>query len=239
VLRALAHPLSFLVLLLAFVVGVTLHGWVQGLLASRFGDRTASLEGQTRPDPRRHVDPFGAVAVLLSGLGWGKPVQLPLGRGRRTAQVLVALSGPVLNLAMGVGLLLVWRSAFGPVGTSSGGVTALAASTAGPFGFLQDGDTYAGSADLSTSLFLFACAQLFLGALTLVPLPPLDGGRLLFALAPRTLGWQKAELQLVERNVGVVALLVLLLIPLGGSLPILPQVLDSILTPLVRTLVGG
>lgn len=232
-LRALAHPLSLLVLALAFVVGVVLHASVQAIVAGRFGDRRPRLEGRTRPDPARHLDPFGAVAVLLAGLGWGKPVDLPVGLRRRTAQVVVGLSGPLVNIALGLGVLALWGALF----DAGSGIRAFALIT-GPFYFLQHGASL--SVDgASTAVFLFGCVQLYLGVLTLVPLPPLDGGHLLFALGPRTASWQKAEHQLVERNFGVVALLALLLIPLGGAVPILPQVLDSILTPLVRVVTGG
>jgi Zn-dependent protease len=238
VLRALAHPLSLLVLVAAFVVGIVLHGWVQALVADRFGDRRPRLEGRLNPSPKRHVDPFGAVAVLLSGVGWGRPVDLPTGFRRRTAQVVVALSGPLVNLLLGVGVLLLWRVGFGPVGSASGGPVAFLANQVGPFHFLQEGASLT-ETGLSSAVFLFGCVQLYLGALTLVPLPPMDGGNLLFALGPRSPGWHKAQHHLVERNIGLVALLALLLIPLGGNVPILPQVLDSVLTPLVRVITGG
>src|SRR3712207_7472052 len=65
---------------------------------------------------------------------------------------------------------------------------------------------------------LFPYTPLFRSSL--VPLPPLEGGRLLFARAPRTHGWQQAELYLVEKNLGTVAVLVLLLLPLGGQQPL-------------------
>ena len=237
-LRALAHPLSLLVLAGSFLIGVVLHGWVQSLVADRFGDRRPRLEGRIGIDPKRHVDPFGTVAVLLSGIGWGKPVDLPVGLRRRTAQVFVALSGPLVNLLLGVGTLLLWRALFGPAGGSKGGPAAFVAATQGPFLLLQQGITLSVTA-LSTAVLLFGLVQLYLGALTLVPLPPLDGGNLLFALGPRSPGWHKAQYQLVERNIGLVVLLVLLLIPIGGPIPLLPEVLDSILTPLVRVITGG
>ena len=78
----------------------------------------------------------------------------------------------------------------------------------------------------------------YVGGLSLVPLPPLPGGTALFALAPRSVGWQKARYQLVERNIGTAVLLALLLIPLGGPQALLPSVLDSVLGPLVRAVSG-
>ena len=138
-------------------------------------------------------------------------------------------------LALGVGLLVLWNGLYGPVGGQEGGRLAFNAVVTGPAQFLQSG----GPLDAATALFLVGCSLLYLGALSLVPLPPLPGGLLMLALAPRTPGWQKAEYQLVERNIGVAALLVLLLIPLGGSVPMLPKLLDIVLTPVVRVICGG
>lgn len=225
-LYALAHPLSLLVLLVSFVVGITLHGWVQCLVADRLGERTPRAEQRLSPDPRRHLDPFGCVAAAISGLGWTRPVEWT-DRRRKGALVSVLLVGPLLNVLLGVGALLALRFVYGiPV---LGGAAVL----------LQRGLEVPSGAFGATVLVLVGLSQLYLGVLSLVPLPPLDGGRLLFGLAPRTLGWQKAEHQLVERNIGVAVLLALLLIPLGGPLPLLPTVLDSVLGPLVTALTGG
>jgi len=234
VLRALAHPLSLLVLIASFVFAVTLHGWVQALVARAFGDRRPAAEHQTRPDPRRHIDPFGAVAALLSGLGWTKPVELLAGR-RRSAQLAVALSGPVVNIAIGCAALVVWRVAYL---THPGLDTAPSDVQPGLSLLLQTGTSMEG-AIAERALVLFGVVQLYVGALSLVPLPPLDGGRLLFALGPRSPGWQKAEYQLVERNIGVVVLLVLLLIPIGRGGPLLPHLLDIALSPLISVVLGA
>ena len=236
-LYALAHPASLLVLLVSFVLAVTLHGWVACLVADRTGDRRPRQEGRLKPEPQRHLDPFGAVAAGISGLGWSRPVEL-VARRRRGQAVAVALSGPAVNIGLGIGLLLAWRFAFGPLGAPAGGVLALVVDQAGAGYFLQHGfplgDTLAASA-----LLLAGCSQLYLGVLSLFPLPPLDGGRLLFALAPRSPGWQKAEHYLIEQNIGIAVLLALLLLPLGGSVPLLPHLLDSVLQPLVRVICGG
>ena len=226
-LYALEHPASLLVLLSSYVVGITLHGWVQGLVADRVGDRRPRLERRLQPDPRRHLDPFGVVAAAISGLGWTRPVET-LDRRRRGAVLAVALSGPAVNLVLGVGVLLAWRFAYGPAGVAPGGAADV----------LQHGLPLSGDA-VAASLLLVGASQLYLGALSLVPLPPLDGGRLLFAFAPRTHGWQRAHYELVERNIGIAVLLALLLIPLGGSLPLLPHLLDVVLTPVLRLLLGG
>jgi hypothetical protein len=232
VLYALAHPAALLLLALAFVVGITLLGWVSSVVAHRSGMRQAAAEGRLVPDPRRHLEPFGVLAAAIAGIGWAKPVDLPARKGRAIA---TALTGPLLLLGLGVGLLVLWNGLYGPVGGADAGILPFAAVVAGPAEFLQSG----GRLSSSAALFLVGCSFLYLGALSLVPLPPLPGGMLILALAPRTQGWQKAEYQLVERNFGIVALLVLLLIPLGRSVPMLPTLLDIVLTPLVRVICGG
>jgi Zn-dependent protease len=225
VLRALGHPLSFLVLLVSFVIAVTLHGWVACLAADRAGDRRPRLEGRLRPDPRRHIDPFGAVAGLIGGFGWARPLDPMPGRRRRAGLLVSSLAGPAANLVVGMAAL----AAFGAMT----GFHVQAASSV----LLQEGTP--GLAAARTGALLFGLMNLYVGVLSLVPLPPLDGGRLLFGLAPRTVGWQKAEYHLVEQNIGVVAVLVLLLLPLGGPQALLPAVLDHVVSPLVRLATGG
>lgn len=222
-LRALGHPLSFVVLAASFVACATLLGWVSSTLAARTGDRGVRAEGRTRPDPRRHLDPFGVVGVVLGGLGWARPLEPRRGRAARPA--LVLLTGPLLLLAAGLGALAGW-----------GAATGLAVGD-GAFLLLQEGAPGIGAGE--GAWLLAALTAVFTGALALVPLPPLPGGQLLLATAPRTLGWQKAELQLVERNIGLAVLLALVLLPIGGPLPLLPSVLDEVLAPLLRAVTGG
>ena len=226
-LYALGDPVSFVVLVLSFLVAATLHGWVQALVASRSGDRRPAAEGRTRLDPRRHVDPFGAVAAAIAGVGWARPVEPP-DRRRRGALVAVLLSGAVANLVVGLALLAVVR-------VLTGGITGMTVQ------LLQYGvgQGIGGGDLLARSLLMLGLMNVYVGALSLVPLPPLDGGRLLFALAPRSPGWQKAEYQLDERNIGIAVLLALLLIPLGGPQALLPVLLDTVVGPLADLVTGG
>jgi Zn-dependent protease len=224
VLRALGHPLSFLILLVSFVIAVVAHGWVQCVVADRTGDRRPRQEGRVSPDPRRHVDPFGAIAGAIAGFGWARPVE-PAFRASRGALLATFLSGAAVNLLLGVGGLVAFRALSG------------LAVPAAPAIALQDGVSGLPAAEIAT--LLFGLMNLYVGILSLVPLPPLDGGRLLFALAPRTSGWQKAEYHLVQQNIGLVAVLVLLLLPLGGPQALLPTVLDDLVSPLARLVTGG
>ncbi len=223
-LYALGNPVSLLLLLISFVVAVTVHGLVQALVARRSTKAGPASPDRVTVDPRAHLDPFGAIAAAIAGIGWAKPIEGGPDRHRREAFVATLLSGALANIALGILSLLAFRLAGGPVLAS--GFTIL----------LQrgvEGDL------LLRALLLFGLSNLFVGALSLVPLPPLDGGRLLFGLAPQTPGWQKAQFQLVERNIGVAVLLALLLIPLGGPQALLPALLDILLSPVVRLLTGG
>lgn len=221
-LYALGQPVSFVVLLVGFVVAVTLHGWVQARAAHRAGERAPRQEGRLRPDPRRHVDPFGAIGAAVSGTGWSKQVELSPRRSRG-ALAGVLLSGVVANAVVGVAALVAYRAAGGPA--LGGSLLALQRGV--------DGDL------LLVVLYLFGLSNLAVALLALVPLPPLPAGQLLFALAPTSSGWQQARYRLVEQNIGTAVLLALLLIPLGGPQPLLPTLLDIVLRPVLRPVLGG
>ena len=164
------------------------------------------------------------MGAAVSGLGWGVPVEIP--RRHAGSAVLVALAGPAVNLALGAAALLTFGIVYGGV------------DIAAPSLLVQRGSE-SGGQPVELALLLVGLSQLALGVLSLVPLPPLDGGRLLFALAPRSRGWQQAEYRLVEQNIGLAVVLALLIIPLGGPQPLLPQLLDLVLAPLTKVLTGG
>jgi hypothetical protein len=223
VLYALGQPVDFVLLVLSFVVAVTVHGWVQARAAARAGDRTPAQEGRLAPAPRRQVDPFGAIAGAISGIGWSRQLT-PVGRQSRGRLAAVLLSGTVANVVLGLMALVAFRLVGG---AASGGSTLV----------LQRG---VGEGDLPlVALYLFGLSNVFVAALSLVPLPPLPAGTLLFALAPNSSGWQSARYRLVEQNIGVAVLLALLLIPLGGPQALLPTLLDTLLTPGLSALLGG
>ena len=218
-LYALGDPLSFVLLLAAFVVSVTLAGWLSALACARVGLREP---GRARPDPRRQLDPFGAVGAAGAGIGWARPVEVPE-RRRGAGVALALLTGPLAVLAIGLGALAAFGVTYSVVPASSQ--------------LLQNG---AGGLPPGEEAWLLAgLMATYVGALSVVPLPPLPGGFALFAVTPQSAGWRKARYQLVERNIGTAVLLALLLIPLGGPAALLPTVLNRVLDPLVRVVSGG
>ena len=200
-LNLLRRPSELLGLVIALLVGIVLHAIAQAAVARATGDRMPAASGRLRPDPRRHFDPFGVIVMIISGVGWPKPVPLqePRFRGGRTRYVLAILAGPATNLVLAVLGLLALRLTNAPF--------LLSQSPFGPlFGF-----TFG-----QKLLFEFTVVNAALGVLTLIPLPPLDGARLLWLFAPKTPGWRNARYQLEERNIGV-GLCVLLLLPVFGG----------------------
>lgn len=230
-LYALGTPLSFFLLVALFLVLTTVSGWITAVVAARCGQRSVRLEGRTRPDPRRQVDPFGAVSGLIAGFGWARPVDVPRMSPARVAGVVLA--GPAVLLVAGLGALAGFGAVYGAEGVAVGTTVELI----GGSNLLQEG---AAALTIAQEAWLLSgLMATWVGALSFVPLPPLPGGQVLFAAAPRTLGWQKAEYQLVERNIGTAVLLALMLIPLGSAQALLPNVLNTLLGPLVRLVSGG
>jgi Zn-dependent protease len=162
-----ADPIGFLqhlvlmapALLLAVTVHEVAHGWV----AERLGDSTARLAGRLTLNPLPHIDPLGALAFVIAGFGWAKPVPVNAYNLRhpRRDMALIGAAGPLSNFVVAfVGLLaleLIRRTTLLPF-------------VAVPlFGMLR-------------YVYLF---NLGLGVFNLIPLPPLDGGHFLPYFLPR------------------------------------------------------
>jgi len=168
---------------------ITVHEAAHGYVARLFGDNTAYAAGRITLNPLKHIDPLGTVVVplamvLLSGFmfGWAKPVPVDFRRLRRPRQDMfwVAGAGPGANLLMAV-LWLLFAKLLVMLGM-------------GEAFFLMMAD-----AGIKVNLMLMA--------LNLLPLPPLDGGRMLVGILPQRLAWQVARIE----PYGFVILLVLLL----------------------------
>jgi len=157
---------------------ITVHEAAHGYVARHYGDDTAARAGRLSLNPFRHVDPVGtllvpALLLLLKApflFGWAKPVPVDFGRLRRPKKDMlwVALAGPAANLLMAILWVFSLRL------------------------FLETG---------MQESFWFEMAMagvqvnLVLMALNLLPIPPLDGGRILFSLLPNRLAWQYSKIE--------------------------------------------
>jgi hypothetical protein len=205
VLFALGHPLALLGLVLGFLVGVVAVGTVQAR-ATGGGRRDGHHRGAGVL--ARYIDPFGAIAAALGGVGWAAPIEI--GRFRRGPArrrlIRTLLLAPLTHLGLAV------------VGcVALAGLGALA-----PLRFVDTRlalhGTYAPPLLQLTALG-FVVVNLTMALLHVIPLPPMAAGRILFLLAPPTPAWQRAAYQLEDNNWGI-GILIGLSLPLfsGGAL---------------------
>lgn len=183
-------------------MAISIHEAAHAWAADRLGDPTARFSGRLTLNPFAHLDPLGTLMLFLFGFGWGKPVPVDyynLRQPRRDA-ALISLAGPLSNLILAIFISLVWR---------------LGIYLSPPSGQIL-------------SFFFLPLLQLnlILGVFNLLPLNPLDGGKILTGLLP------SPQSEAVERFLESYSLilLILLFLPLFGGY----SLLDFIISPLVN-----
>lgn len=169
---------------LPVLFGITLHEAAHGYVARMFGDTTAADAGRISLNPLRHIDPMGTIVVplvllfsakLMGGagflFGWAKPVPVDWSRLRNPKRDMlwVALAGPASNLFMAI----IWVISFRILAETGA----------------EQGDFWVRMAVAGVQI------NLVLMALNLLPLPPLDGGRIVFSLLPPRLAWQYSKIE--------------------------------------------
>lgn len=166
---------------LPVLFAITLHEAAHGYTARHFGDPTAYQAGRITLNPLRHIDPIGTVVVPLMILlvssgdflfGWAKPVPVDFGRLRNPKKDMlwVAAAGPLSNLAMACGWALMFKL-----------------SLAVPLGVYGDPLLKMSLIGISVNVVLLV--------LNLLPLPPLDGGRIAVSLLPMPLAVRFSQLE--------------------------------------------
>ncbi len=153
------QPEFFVAWLCAILVILTTHEFSHALAATLLGDSTAKNSGRLTLNPISHIDPLGFLMLLLAGFGWAKPVPVnPYNfKNQRVDMALVSLAGPGANLLGLIVFGLVYRL-LSPV-LAAGNLLVV---------FLQ------------MLVLINACLLVF----NLIPIPPLDGSKVLFALLP-------------------------------------------------------
>ena len=195
------------------ILAITLHEAAHGYVAMRFGDMTAYAAGRVSLNPIRHIDPFGTIALPLailaiaklfggSGIlfGWAKPVPVNFANLRHPKRDMlwVAAAGPLSNLVMA----LLWAFV-------------AKAAVSMPDMYLALPMALMGAAGVFTNVIFMI--------LNLLPLPPLDGGRILVSLLPHRLAYRVARVE----PYGLIILIALLF----------AGVLNGVLWPVIRTTV--
>jgi len=148
-----------------FLLALTIHEFAHGWLANRLGDPTARLQGRLTLNPVAHLDPIGTIAIVLIGFGWAKPVPVDYRYLKRPRQdmMLIAAAGPISNLVLGVLCAFFYRMIPWEVG-----------GTEWAWLFFP----------LRTMLRTGVWVNAVLAVFNLLPVPPLDGSRVVSGLLP-------------------------------------------------------
>ena len=167
---------TLLIYIIPLLFAITLHEAAHGWIASKLGDHTARMMGRVTLDPTKHVDPIGTIAIplvlLLSSsgfiFGWAKPVPINFNalRNGKNGMIWVALAGPGANIVMAVCWLFVMIIAIN--------MNIAVLIEMGRIGILVN------------------CV---LAVFNLLPIPPLDGSRIISALLPNRLAYQYNQLE--------------------------------------------
>lgn len=182
------HTISYMALPLLFAT--VLHEYAHGWVAFRCGDPTAKLQGRLTMNPLAHIDPFGTIILPLICLatpggfflGWAKPVPIDprLMQDPRRDMALVAAAGPGMNLLLAIGSALLFALLLSIDPTIAGYWAASG----------NDQSPRAAMTMLLLPIAVMAVYSVLINVLlmlfNLIPIPPLDGGRILTSLLPRT-----------------------------------------------------
>jgi len=151
--------LTKLYLLPGIVIGLSFHEFAHAWISDRLGDDTPRLQGRVTLNPAAHIDLVGFIALIFVGFGWGVPVEIDPSRykNRKAGEILVSLSGVVMNFALAFVFTVVLKLVYMAVGYYPSGVTAI----------------------IVTIIIYAIQINLVLMVFNLMPIPPLDGFNLI------------------------------------------------------------
>jgi Zn-dependent protease len=193
-------PATLISRLITLVIALTFHEFSHAWVATRYGDDTPYLFGRLTLNPLRHLDLLGSMMLIFVGFGWAKPVPVnpaALERRSHTAYLWVSLAGPFSNLLLALAAAMIYRLLVSGVGGWA-----------------------------AYFLFEFITINLLLWIFNLIPIPPLDGEKLLSYLLPRS----AAPFYEKYRQFGPLLLIALVLVlPLIGF-----DLFGSVISPFIN-----
>lgn len=195
ILSLINSPLDFISLIIALVIAITFHELAHALTAVYLGDITPKLEGRVSLNPLNHLDPLGSLFILIAGFGWGKPVPF----------------NP--NFVK-----------YGRWGTALVGVAGPLTNIFVAFVFILALKTGLIPAYFVQLFLIIIFINILLAVFNLLPIPPLDGSKILQAFIPES---KQHYIETIERQGPIILLFIIILDRVLGL-----GILSSILTPL-------
>lgn len=188
-----SYLLELLISVIPAIICITIHEMSHGLAAKLMGDNTAETQHRLSLNPLRHIDPAGLVMLVVFKVGWAKPVPVNMMRFRKpkAGMAVTALAGPVSNFILAALLLLVRGLITPPLAKHGWGMTVLEL--------------------FDTTAYLSICLGLF----NLIPIPPMDGSKVLFSFLPDRI---YMKLMRYERYGMIIILIVMLSGVVSGPL---------------------
>jgi Zn-dependent protease len=152
-------PLTFALVIIPLLFSIIIHEVAHGWVAYRMGDPTAKRSGRLSLNPIKHLDPVGTLMLLLAGFGWAKPVPVNFNKisDTRKGLIFVSSAGIIANILLALFALLFVRLFF----TSSSGIAAIL---------------------VYKVCLIVVQINITLAALNLIPIPPLDGSKILMGI---------------------------------------------------------
>ena len=195
----LSNPSALLGLVLSLpglLIAVTFHEYAHAFVADKLGDDTPRRQGRVTLNPLAHLDPYGTFLMIFAGFGWGKPVEInPINFNRKVSMkggsALVSIAGPLMNFILAIICAIIY------------GI------------LLRTSIVYSKTGEIIMEIILYTMSMnIGLGVFNLIPLPPLDGSKVLLALLPsRAQDWYENN-----QHILYIIFLVIWITPIAGQI---------------------
>ena len=183
-----AEIIIYIQLAIILLVSIGIHEFAHAYTSYKLGDPTPKIQGRLTPNPLKHIDPIGFLMIFIIHFGRGKPVQIDPSYYKRPYrdELITAFAGPVSNILLGIGGVLIILL-YGKISHQALGAILNVPDLVAQF------------------WMLFSMTNFGLAAFNMIPLPPLDGYRLVKVISPKAGYW-------MEKNMRYIAIAFLLLV---------------------------
>lgn len=202
-----AWIVSTLAIMPGIIIGISFHEYAHAKTAIQLGDGTPKAQGRDTLNPIKHIDIFGLLCLIIAHFGWGKPVMIDPRNFKNPLkdQMLVSIAGPITNLIIAFVSLILW----GLIGT---------------FGLLNGLGENAIMV-INTVFYYTAYINVVLFVFNLLPVPPLDGSKILLYFVPDK--WKMAILNLERYS--LIIFLIIIISPIS----------EVVLVPIIQAIMGA